>query len=141
MDTLADVHVVFALVNERHIHHMRVCEWLDAQRVGFTIGICRIVQISLIRLLSNKAAMDGDPMTLSNGWKVYADLIKDPAFVFVPEPKGFQSAWIELCQPFGASPKVLNDAYLAAIADTLDVPLVTLDSDFNQFSSISLLAI
>ena len=141
MDAIADVNVVFALVNERHIHHQRVFDWLDRQESGFTLGICRLVQMALIRLLSNSSAMDGDPLSLSAGWKVYADLINDDSFIFVPEPKGFQSAWINLCQPFGASPKVLNDAYLAAIAITMKIPLVTLDTDFRQFSGTSLLAI
>ncbi len=141
MDAITDVNVVFALINERHIHHQRVFDWLDSQEPGFTIGICRLVQMAMIRLLSNASAMDGDPLSLSAGWRVYADLINDPSFKFVPEPRGFQSAWIELCQPFGASPKVLTDAYLAAIAKTMNIPLVTLDKDFRQFSGISLLAI
>jgi toxin-antitoxin system PIN domain toxin len=141
MDAITDVNVVFALMNERHIHHQRVFDWLDHQEPGFTMGICRLVQMALIRLLSNASAMDGDPLSLSACWRVYADLINDASFKFVPEPRGFQPAWIELCQPFGASPKVLNDAYLAAIAQTMKIPLVTLDKDFRQFSGISLLAI
>lgn len=141
MDAIADVNIVFALVNERHAFHKRACKWLDSQKAGFRIGICRLVQMALIRLLANKAAMDGDPLTLSQAWKVYADLIQDPAFGFFPEPTGFQAIWIQLCEPYGASPKVLSDAYLAALARTSDIPLVTLDSDFENFPEVSIVAV
>ncbi len=141
MEILADVNVVFALVNERHVHHRRVCQWLNSQDPGFRMGICRLVQMALIRLLSNKAAMDGDPLSLSEAWKVYAGLIQDPSIGFIPEPKGFQATWIELCSPHGASPKVLIDAYLAAISMTMDIPLASLDADFGNFQGLSLIEI
>jgi toxin-antitoxin system PIN domain toxin len=141
MDAVADVNVVFALVNERHGFHRRACSWLDRQDAGFRLGICRLVQMALIRLLCNEKAMDGDPLTLPQAWKLYADLIKDPAFGFLPEPKGFQAAWIDFCQPYGASPKVLSDAYLAAISTTTGLPLATFDRDFSNFPGLGLLAI
>jgi len=137
MDALVDVNVLFALVNERHVFHQTVCSWLDAQESGFRMGICRQVQMTLIRLLANNAAMDNDPLTLSEAWKVYASLIQDPAIYYFPEPAGFQSCWIKFCQPYGASPKVLTDAYLAALAVTAGLPLATLDSDFRNFPGLS----
>lgn len=136
MDALADVNWTFALVNVRHGFHRKACRWLDSQEPGFRVGICRIVQMALIRLLSNAAAMDGDPLTLPAAWKVYADLIADPAFCFFPEPAGFQTEWILLCQPYGPAPKVVNDAYLAALSKTAEIPLLTFDKDFRQFPGL-----
>ena len=141
MDALADVNVVFALVNERHSFHVRACRWLDAQPAGFRMGICRQVQMALIRLLCSTAAMAGDPLTLPEAWTVYAGLIRDPAMGFVPEPKGFQALWIGLCQPYGASPKVLSDAYLAGVAITSGLPLATFDKDFRNFPGVQIIPI
>ena len=141
MDVLADVNVIFSLVNERHVHHKRVSGWFDSQGSGFRLCICRLVQMAFIRLLSNKAAMDGDPLSLAAAWKVYADLIKDPSIMFIHEPKGFQPTWIGLCSPYGASPKVLSDAYLAAISITTSLPLVSLDKDFGKFPELSLIIV
>lgn len=136
MDLIIDVNVVFSLVNARHGHHKRVCKWMDNLEQGTQLAICRVVQMALIRLLSNKSAMRGDPLSLPEAWKLYASLIKDPSFCFLPEPARFQPCWIELCQSYGASPKVVNDAYLAAIAITLEKPLVTLDKDFRNFQGL-----
>jgi predicted nucleic acid-binding protein len=85
--------------------------------------------------------MDGDPLTLPQAWKVYADLISDPAVGFVAEPDGFQADWIRLCQPYGASPKVVSDAYLAAIAIRLNIPLATFDQDFLNFHDLAVIRI
>lgn len=141
MEAVVDVNVVFALVNERHAFHQRACAWLDAQEAGFRIGICRLVQMGLLRLLCNAAAMDGDPLTLPQAWKVYADLIRDPAAGFVPEPEGFQAEWIALCQPYEASPKVVSNTYLAAIAIRLGHPVATFDRDFLNFQGLSVIPI
>jgi len=136
MEVIVDVNVVFALVNERHAFHPRACAWVDAQESGFRLGICRQVQVGLLRLLCNSAAMAGDPLSLPEAWQVYADLISDPAVGFVPEPGGFQADWIAFCQPYGASPKVVSDAYLAAIALRLGRPLATFDHDFRNFPGL-----
>ena len=49
--------------------------------------------------------------------------------------------WIDYCQPFGASPKVLSDAYLAAISTTVGVPLASFDKDFDRFPGLELLEV
>jgi toxin-antitoxin system PIN domain toxin len=137
MQAVADTNLVFALVNTRHSFHRRACAWLDSQPPGFRMGICRLVQMGLLRLLGNKYAMDGDPLTLAQSWQVYANLIGDPSVCFLPEPNGFQAKWIELCQPYGAAPKVVNDAYLAAVAIQLNLPVATFDQDFDNFPSVT----
>ena len=141
MDAVADINVVFALLNERHAFHERACGWLDAREPGFRLRICRPVQMTLIRLLCNAAAMDGDPLTLPEAWKLYARLMGDPSVAFLSEPDALLPVWIHLCQPFGASPKVLTDAYLAAMAICTDLPLASFDSDFLQYPGLEVIGI
>ena len=141
MDVLADTGLVFALVNARHALHPRVCNWLNARPAGFRLLVCRQVQMALLRLLCDTAAMDGDPLTLPEAWKVYADLVRDPGMGFFAEPDGFQALWVRLCAPHGASPKVLSDAYLAALALTAGIPLATFDRDFGKFHGLPVMAV
>jgi toxin-antitoxin system PIN domain toxin len=141
MDALVDVNVLFALVNERHAFHARACSWLDGQEPGFRMRVCRVVQMGLIRLLCNGAAMDNDPLTLPEAWKVYAGLATDPAVAFFPEPKGLLPVWIRLCEPHGAAPKVLTDAYLAAMAIQAGLPLASFDTGFARFPGLEWLSV
>jgi hypothetical protein len=141
MDVLVDVNVLFALVNERHAFHERACAWLDGQESGFRLRVCRVVQMGLIRLLCNGAAMDNDPLSLPAAWKVYADLVTDPSVAFLAEPRGVLPVWIRLCEPYGASPKVLTDAYLAAIALQSGLPMASFDDGFDNFPGLSWLPV
>ena len=58
---------------------------------------------------------------------------------YFPEPMGFQSVWVDLCEPYGASPNILADAYLAAMAIQAGIPLVTLDKDFKAFPGLEVI--
>ena len=139
MEILTDVSYAFALLNERHDFHKAATRWMNSQPSDLSLNICRHAQMGLIRLLSNKTAMDGNPLSLPNAWKVYSDLIQHPSIAFFYEPQGFQPIWVSLCTPFGASPKVLADAYLAAMAIQAGIPLVTFDKDFKAFPGLEII--
>jgi predicted nucleic acid-binding protein len=49
------------------------------------------------------------------------------------EPPRLRGLWLKLGALNRTAPKVWMDAYLAAFAITLDVKLVTLDSDFKTY--------
>lgn len=80
--------------------------------------------------------MGRDIMSLPSAWSVYARLLASDRFSFVLEPFGLDATWAELCRPFGVSPKVVMDAYLAAFAKTGGYRLVSMDEGFAQYSGI-----
>jgi toxin-antitoxin system PIN domain toxin len=139
MDVLSDVNFIFSLVAGHHRFHTNSQEWLDAQGSDVRVAICRHTQMALIRLLSNPSAMNGEPLTLPKAWRLFANLMRDPSMTYFPEPMGFQSVWLDLCEPHGASPNVLADAYLAAMAIQAGIPLVTLDKNFKAFPGLEVI--
>ncbi len=64
-----DVNVWLALTLANHIHRGLAMEWWN--RTGGTIAFLRLTQVSVLRLLTTSAAMDGTPFTLRKAWAVY----------------------------------------------------------------------
>lgn len=139
MRQMCDVNVLLALVVERHAHHARCVAWWNTRTTREPLFICREVQAAFLRLLSNRAVMGEETLTLAQAWSAYASLLKSGCFARVLEPRGLDVEWEHLCRPFGPSPKVVMDAYLAAFAIAGGYTLVTLDKALAQFPGVSAL--
>ncbi len=137
MKLLSDVNFLLALVAEGHSKHGAARTWHATLPADEVVHICRPVQAGFIRLLCMEAALHRDAVTLPEAWSLYATLIESGRFAFVLEPPGLDVAWERLCRPFGKSPKVVMDAYLAAFAMTGGYRLVTLDRGFAQFKGLA----
>lgn len=59
-------------------------------------------------------------------------IFADPRFTLEIEPPALEGALRRLTKGFPYSPKLWQDAYLAAFAAADDVPLVTLDQGFRK---------
>jgi len=60
----------------------------------------------------------------------------DPKVAFIDEPTGTEARWRNLTQPTTFTPKVWNDAYLAAFAELAGLELVTFDKGFSKFPNV-----
>jgi toxin-antitoxin system PIN domain toxin len=138
MKRLTDVNILLALVADRCRQHTAVRGWWEGLApTDEPLHICRPVQMGLLRLLCTDAVMGQDVLTLPQAWSIYAHLLRSGRFAFVLEPPGLDVAWATYCQTFGASPKVVMDAYLAAFAVAGGYRLVTLDRAFAQFKGLA----
>lgn len=137
MKLLGDVNLLLALTTDRHAAHLRTRAWWEQLPATEAVHICRPVQTGLLRLLSSEAVMGAAALSLAEAWAVYAALLGSGRFAFVLEPFGLDREWERLCRPFGRSPKVAMDAYLAAFALVGQFKLVTLDRAFGQFPGLS----
>lgn len=137
MRRLSDVNVLLALAAERCRQHVAVRAWWERLSPDETLHICRPVQMGLLRLLCTEAVMGPDSLTLAQAWSVYARMLASGRFSFVLEPPRLDATWASFCRPFGASPKVAMDAYLAAFAVAGEYRLVTLDRAFAQFAGLA----
>ncbi len=132
---LCDHNVWLALVLPPHTHHGAALAWwegLQAERVFF----CRSTQQGFLRLLTTEAVMApyGLPArTQSQAWDIYHRIVSDPCAGFLAEPAGLEELWEKLSSHESASPKLLMDAYLAAMAIMSGCSLVTFDHGFRQF--------
>jgi toxin-antitoxin system PIN domain toxin len=134
---LVDVNVWLALLVIQHEHHKLVRKWFDALAAA-EAGLCRVVQLALIRLLANRSVMGAHAVSATAGWDLIEKLIEDERVDFVSEPAGVDSVLPTLLHYPIPTGKLVTDAYLAAFAITASRRLVTLDRGFRQFRELDL---
>ena len=132
---LPDVNVILALLVSHHDHHMLVKEWFETLSAG-EAGMCRIVQLSLVRLLGNRSIMGQYALPAVKAWGSIQELLEDERVEFVAESEGLDYAFPLLLKYPMPTPKLVADAYLAAFAISARRKLVTLDAGFRQFSRL-----
>lgn len=125
-----DVNVWLALILGNHTHRASALRWWD-QAPGM-IAFTRLTQISVLRLLTTSAAMDGKPLTLTRAWGTYDKLFNDSRVAFLPEPPGLEREFRKKTKSGAASPKVWVDAFLVAMAIGHGAQIVSFDQAFKM---------
>src|SRR5579863_8008285 len=82
---LADVNVLLALLVRQHEHHKLALRWFD-RLAADEAGLCRFVQLALIRLLGNRHIMGDDAVPAATAWRLIDELAQDERINFVFEP-------------------------------------------------------
>jgi len=106
-----DVNVWLALILEHHVHRPVAQTWWKA--IDSRIALTRFTEISVLRLLTTHAAMDGKPLRMDAAWRVYDRLFEDDRVAFFPEPAGVEAHFREYASARTASPKLWADAWLS----------------------------
>ena len=120
-----DVNVWLALLLEDHVHRPAALAWWRS--VSGMIGFTRIVQLSVLRLCTTAAAMNGKPLTMTEAWSVYDRLFEDDRVGFVAEPPDLERNFRSFTRLPVASPKQWADAYMLAFAVAYGGQLITFD--------------
>lgn len=121
-----DVNVWLALLVSEHVHHRIAKEWWNNSNSEF-VGFCRFTQMGVLRLLTNAAAMDQQPLTVQEAWQAYDEINADERVSFYREPDDIEKELRARSQLDRLSPKVWADAYLLAFASLRQLTLVTFD--------------
>jgi uncharacterized protein len=121
-----DVNVWLALLLEDHVHRAAARRWLESTKSDL-IGFLRLTQMSVLRLLTTAAAMNGRPLRMPEAWAAYDRLFGDDRVAFVDEPNGIEAAFRKYARKNHASPKLWADAWLLAFAECADGKVITLD--------------
>jgi len=137
---LADVSVWVALTYDRHLDHSLVRRWFDAAEDG-RLFFCRISQLGLLRLLTNSALMGGDVLSQQEAWRTYDRARSHPRVGFQAEPEAFEAQFRKLTQSPHPRTKHWSDAYLAALALTSDLHVITLDKTFPRVHGLEVLCL
>jgi len=132
---LVDVNVWLALLAARHIHHDAAEQWFASLRAE-EAGMCRIVQLAVVRLLGNNTIMGHDAVAAGDAWNIIGQLLEDERVTFVPEPLGIDSILPKLFRYPVPTGKLVGDAYLAAFAISAARKMVTTDRGFSQFRGL-----
>ena len=72
-------------------------------------------------------------------WSVYDRILADERFVFRSEPANLEPLMRRLTQANTPSPKLWQDAFLAAFALASGLHLATFDRGFQQFPDLQLI--
>jgi len=126
-----------ALLLENHVHRQAARIWWQA--ADATIAFTRLTEISVLRLLTTAAAMDGKPLSINEAWRAYDRLFADERVGFMPEPPQVERRFRQNAQGQAASPKVWADAWLLAFAQSADGILITFDQALAARSARCLL--
>jgi toxin-antitoxin system PIN domain toxin len=132
---LADVNVLLALLVRQHEHHRLALRWFDRLAAN-EAGLCRFVQLALIRLLGNHHIMGDDAVPAGTAWHLIDELAQDERVDFVPEPDLLDSVLPTLLNYPVPTGKLIGDAYLAAFSIAGSRKMVTLDRGFRQFKGL-----
>ena len=96
-----------------------------------------MTQQGFLRLATNPAAFRDEAVSLEKAWECYDIFTGDPRVIFAVEPAGIDALWREYSCRQSYSPKVWNDAYLAAFARAGNYCLITLDQGFRRYSELN----
>src|SRR5207253_10923825 len=97
---------------------------------------CRMTQQGFLRLATNPQAFGDEAVTLRAAWRLYDAFLADPRVRFAEEPGGLESLWRGYTRTRTFSPKVWNDAYLAAFARAAPHKLITFDRGFARYTGL-----
>lgn len=127
---LLDVGVWLAAVWGRHVHHPVAKAWFDRQ--SSDLVLCRVTQMSLLRLLSNPSVMGSDVLARSASWNAVDILRADRRVLWADEPFHLEPVWRAISARDDNDHKLWTDDYLAAFAQVADLTLATFDGQFDR---------
>lgn len=138
MTCIADANVLFPLLVQGHVAHEVARGWWDEQPDG-TVGTCLLTRLAVLRLLTNRVAMNGVPVTPNEALKAWRRLAADPRSLHVEaEPAAHEPRFVALVSGRESRPNLWTDAWLAALALSLDYEITTFDRGFKSFRGLKL---
>lgn len=123
---LVDVGVWLAAIWGRHARHRIARQWFDEQSDGLVL--CRVTQMSVLRLISNPVIMGKDVVTRSEAWRIIDQLWSDNRVLWAEEPDHLEAVFRAISAQNDSSHKLWTDDYLAAFAQASGASLATLDT-------------
>lgn len=138
MTCIADANILFPLLVSSHAARSSALSWWEKQGDG-TVGLCLLARFAILRLLTNRGAMNGTPASPATALEAWAILEMDPRCVLVSSvPVRHESLFKALVMGREPTPNLWTHAWLAALAQALDCEMVTFDRGFRSFQNLKL---
>ncbi len=139
---LPDINVWLALAVQEHPHHAFArAYWasvvaesvVDAQpRARF----CRTTMLGLVRLLCQPKLVGAGALDLPAAWHLYQRYRAMPQIGLLPDPLACEAEVSNLLKRTQPPARLWTDTYLAALAQSSGLRLVTFDRDFERFGLV-----
>lgn len=123
---LVDVGVWLAATWGRHARHRIARQWFEEQ--SDDLILCRVTQMSVLRLISNPVIMGEDVITRSEAWRIIDQFWSDNRVLWAEEPDHLEAVFRAISAQNDNSHKLWTDDYLAAFAQASGASLATLDT-------------
>lgn len=137
---LPDVNVWLAAAWARHAHHRRAKAWFDEDEGP--LALCRVTQMSLLRLVTNPAITSEDALTRRQAWDVVDGILADPRVELMAEPDNLVTLWGAFSRRDDRHHLLWTDDYLAAFALASGAEIVTLDRPFrDRYPAVSVVVL
>lgn len=133
---LPDVNVWIAAASDRHEHHAAARRRFDSSSAP--ICFCRVTQMALLRLLTNRKVMGEETLSSAGAILVYRQLLTDERVRFEPEPPNIENVWLSLMSSGSAKGGTWTDAYLAAFALEGSLRLISFDRGMLRWPELAL---
>jgi uncharacterized protein len=138
MTCIADANVLFPLLVQGHAAYEVAKGWWDEQPDG-SVGTCLITRLAVLRLLTNRVAMNGFPVSPDEALGAWRRLSNDPrSFDIDTQPPEHEPRVASLVSSREPTPNLWADAWLAALAMSLDYEMTTFDRGFKSFRGLKL---
>ncbi len=110
-------------------------DWFSA--ANELIWFCRVTQMTLLRLLTNRIVIGTDLLRPVEAVSVYRRLLNDSRIRFADEPDGVEGEWLSLMEVPEASGSVWTDAWLAAFSIIHGSRLISFDGGTQRWMRAS----
>jgi uncharacterized protein len=141
MTFLADVNFIIAILHARHAHSARAVSWLEGQQRARSILLCRVVQMGVLRILTNARWLGKEALSTADVWQAWDLLLSDDRFARTQEPGGLEVEWRRLTRNLPPGQSAETDTYLAAFAVAGGHHVLTFDRDFERFEGVDALVL
>jgi toxin-antitoxin system PIN domain toxin len=133
MTCIADANVLFPLLVDRHVAREAARQWWES-RSEDSVGWCLLTRMAVLRLLTNRVAMNGVPISPEAALNAWQALAADPRCVFLDAvPSSHEGIFASLVAGRTPTPNLWADAWLAALSKSLGHEIVTFDRGFKSF--------
>ena len=133
---LLEANVVLALLQSGHVHSVAAGDWLGTVSAPECLGICRVVEMATLRLLTRRAVMGDALLSASEAWTTLDTLLMDDRFELAAETANLRETWESVCDSIPKGACAETDSYLAAFAIASRRTFVTFDKGKSRFSGL-----
>ena len=136
---LPDINIWLALAVQEHPHHPFARAYWDSvvaehrANPAARIWFCRTTMLGLVRLLCQPKAVGAGALALPDAWQLYQSYRAMPQIGLLPDPLTCDLEIGRLLSSTQPSARLWTDTYLAALAQSSNLRLVTFDRDFDRF--------
>jgi len=136
---LPDINVWLALAVQEHPHHaLARAYWATVVMASASSSrpnawFCRTTMLGLVRLLCQPKAVGAGALALPAAWGLYQSYRAMPQIGLLADPLSCEAHINALLGSSQPSARLWPDTYLAALALSSELRLVTFDRDFARF--------